>query len=351
MKKNKIHFAANFHFFLYLALAVIAFGNGLFFYFIESPFPLFLGIYLLIGLVITIFLGIQIWKKENLLFSLITWISLVLFGPLGAFCYLCGVPVFLLSRTFTLPFEKWYASLFPDLEFIHVLSSKNSLESAKHVDPIQQKMLDFQDVLYRGTREEKQAALDKVAKEFHPELIPILKMGLDDASDQIRVQTASILSQITHAFESKKSTLLEEIQKNSSNPHPNLQLATYLEAYISTGLLEGLKEKENQELVIASYKQYIEKQPHDSKAWMDLGRFLNKINAFDHIILWFEEREHIEAKNSEKIYAWYWEALYMLHQFNKLTESARKTYQTILKSDHQKELFECVQLWAAQESQ
>jgi tetratricopeptide (TPR) repeat protein len=310
----------------------------------------FLLIHLAVCVIPTMIVFFALKIRLDMRLPAFIWIAVVLFGPFGSLGMCSFLIFYSIFKRLSTPFEKWYTALFPDFQLSPAGKIYERIVAGWDDYKTHREIISFQDLMQVGTVQQKQSVLEMIAQNFNPILAPILKMGLEDSSNQIRVQSASIISKIERDFEMKKKTLLKELEKDPGHPATLFALAEHLDAYAFSGIIDFFRERESREMAIEYYRKYIDKRPEDHKAWMALGRLLNRLNAFDKVLDWFEEQM---KKSSASIpissYTWYWEALYMLHNFNKLSSSAQAVYREILKSNPQKEILECIQLWASRE--
>jgi polysaccharide biosynthesis protein PelE len=329
---------------LFFALAIFLIEMPLLIFHIDLLFvaAVHTAVILLLGLI----LSYAIKKNWDLRFILLLAFGIAAFGPFGSLAFFSCMLFYTIYKRLSTPFEKWYAALFPDMELTPASRIYERIVSGWDDYKTQREVISFQDIMRVGSMEQKQTALEMIIQNFNPLLAPILKSALDDPNNQVRVQAASIVAKIDRDFEEKKIFLLRSLEQNPEQPQKLLGLAEHLDAYAFAGILDMIREKEYREMAVEYYKKYVELKPEDHQAWMALGRLLNRINAFDQVMEWFEER----LQNSKFIpasgFAWYWEALYMLRSFNKLSESTHETYRQLLKSHPQKNLLECVELWA-----
>jgi polysaccharide biosynthesis protein PelE len=307
----------------------------------------FLVLHACITLLLIFFVLYAIGRHWDRRLPFLLGITLVLFGPFGSAGILIFLLFYVIFKRHSTPFEKWYAALFPDLQLSPAGKIYERILAGWDDYKTQREVVSFKDLMQVGSVEQKQTVLEMIAQNFNALLAPILKEALDDPSNQIRVQAASIIAKIERDFELKKKELIQALEKEPHTPSHLLALAEHLDTYAFAGIIDFFRERESRELAIEYYRKYIDQCPDDHQAWMALGRLLNRVNAFDQVMEWFEQRlkqsTHIPASS----YAWYWEALYMLHSFNKLSESAQTIYRKLVQSNPQKDLLECVQLWAS----
>jgi tetratricopeptide (TPR) repeat protein len=342
-------FADDTHNMSYILFAVIASFLELSALILTKGLTLFWVVHLLITAVLSLVAFYASRKEWDLRFLLLLWFGIVIFGPFGSLAYLSCFLFYVIYKRLSTPFEKWYSSLFPDLQLTQAGRIYERIISGWDDYKTQREVISFQDLMRVGSLEQKQTALEMIVLNFNPLLAPILKLALDDPSNQIRVQAASIVAKIDRDFEEKKIALLNDLQAHPEQLTKLLALAEHLDTYAFSGILDVIREKEYRELAIEYYREYIEQRPEDHQAWMALGRLLNRVNAFDQVMTWFEERLKKSAYIPPSGFVWYWEALYMLHSFNKLSDSAHDEYRKLLKTHPQKNVLDCVELWANKE--
>jgi len=117
------------------------------------------------------------------------------------------------------------------------------------------------DIMNFGALEQKQEALIKVVKYYNPDLTPILKMGLNDANNTIRVQAAAGLSRLQNNF-----YLHYDAEEKAIAAHPDdsellFKFANFCDRYAGSTLLDPAHQIEVTEKSIELYERAVALAP------------------------------------------------------------------------------------------
>lgn len=299
-----------------------------------------------------VLLGLLFWANQRRFDLRLPWlffISVVFLGPLGVLGFFCFYVFYSIFKLFATPFEQWYAALFPTMQIPSASKIYERIIAGWDDYKTQREVISFQDMMRVGSLDQKQGVLDVIAQNFNPALAPILRSALEDRENLVRVHAASIIAKIDRDFELRKKELEAQLAKEPEESSYFLALAEHLDTYAFSGVIDFFREKESRELAIEYYKRYIDRKPDDHEAWVALGRILNRLQAFDQVASWFEEKLKRHEEIPANCYPWYWEALFMLQSYNLLSDSAKKAYNELAQQSGSKNLLDCVNLWINRE--
>lgn len=300
--------------------------------------------------------GLALWTWRSKRFRgdigwpLLLTTLLVVFGPLGALGTLVTMSLTRFYSRSAIPFEEWYASLFPErridpsgelVQRIRAHLSAGATGTAG-VTP-------FVDILAFGTLAQKQELITLVTKHFQPAFAPALRMALRDPNSSIRVQAASSVTKIENDLMARSMELGDAVQSQPSNPQLLLALAAHYDEYAATGLLDPLQEAASRESALAAYRKYLTIQPGDEHARAAAGRLLLRAGHAAEALDWIGgsiARGHLSADTLLP----YMESLFSLHRYSDLREVARTHYKQLAADESLTgESLEAVKLWAAPE--
>jgi polysaccharide biosynthesis protein PelE len=161
-------------------------------------------------------------------------------GPIGAVGSLLTL---VLARRYmrrALPFEEWYASLFPDTR---------ETENRKMVDRIAasegretEAVTVFSDVLSFGSLQQKQDLIALVSSQFRPAFGPVLKRALQDDHSAIRVQAATAMSRLENTILQRTMELTRQVRANPGDTEALRALAQHYDGCLFCGILDPRRE-------------------------------------------------------------------------------------------------------------
>ncbi len=89
-----------------------------------------------------------------------------------------------------------------------------------------------------GPIDAQQTALGMIARHFHPDYLPFLKIALDSPEPVIRVQAAAVAARLREKLKSEAQRMLMRAAAPASGPGAAIGLAGNLDAMVASGLLE-----------------------------------------------------------------------------------------------------------------
>jgi hypothetical protein len=168
------------------------------------------------------------------------------FGPFGGALITVSLILYLIDHYITQPIGVLISSLFPKekeetSEYIYERLLYHLEDTRSNRVPIP-----FKDIMHYGNYNQKRIAIEKMLRYFKPEFAPILKIGLNDPSSAIKVQTATAISFIDHKMFDRFSALKNSHLKDPEDP---ILLKTFAElgAYYS---LSGILDEDRQSQII-----------------------------------------------------------------------------------------------------
>ncbi len=265
-------------------------------------------------------------KKEDLLYPILVLIFTLSAGPFGLGAFLLVALMRPIFALFSSPDNVWFTGLFP--EEVHPLFDQIILRIGAKWDDYEylQEASSFHDLFAYGSLSDKQMVLDAIIKDFDPVYSPILKLGLKDQQNTVRIQSAAIITKIDTDFEAKLKQLTDNHHKYPEDSKVLLQLAKHAEAYASLGILEPNREKRISGLAVEYYQQYIAQNPDDQTIWMTIGKLLFHQENYSAFIIWYEESKRKFIFLPDIVQKWYLEALYRLQRLEDYTTAIHEFY-------------------------
>lgn len=198
------------------------------------------------------------------------------FGPPGGVIASLSLILYLVDHYITQPISSLISSLFPmqkmeTSEYIYERLLYRLEDTRADRVPIP-----FKDIMKYGNYNQKRIAIEKMLRYFKPEFASALKMGLEDPSSAIKVQTATALSFIDHKMFDRFTVL-----KNYSLEEPEdiLLLKTFAEFgayYALSGILDKDRLEDILSQTIPAIKKYLKERPKDNTLKFSLAKLYIK---------------------------------------------------------------------------
>ena len=263
-------------------------------------------------------------------------------GPLGT-VFLLGLTTWFARSS--LPFEEWYASLFPEEDI------KGSVRLLERIEPGLDRstpdtgVSSFIDILSFGTLEQKLDLVSLIARDFRPAFAPALRMALNESSSTVRVQAASAVTAIEERFSKKNFQLNESVDRHPDQPELWLALAQFYDDYSAAGILDKERERVVRGDALNAYEKYLKLEPDDGAARVAVGKLLIGAQRYtDAVEFLFPFGESDSSPPETALLLM--ECLYRLKRFGELRELAKGCHAQIVESDFGIEVQETVKLWA-----
>lgn len=279
-------------------------------------------------------------------FPAITAMMLAVSGPLAPMTALAVWPLYKWYESQAIPFEEWYASLFPEIrsslaadQYQAIMRGERSGESA---------VASFIDVLRRGSTDKKIAVIALLSKNFRPDFAPVLKLALSDETAAIRVQAATAVAKIEDRFVKQVQKIEAALNRAQDDLALKRELAMLYDAYAFTGILDAGRERSNREKALDLWIEVFEADPTNEEAWISVGRLLMRLKQHDVAANWFVDSVR-GGHTTADVAAWYMEALFLLGRTSELRQVARDNLAKIEHAgDMPREVLEAARFWAGE---
>ena len=268
-------------------------------------------------------------------------------GPAGAAGTLVTIGLTRWYSRKAITFAEWYESLFPEPESQPVVEMLERI-AASGLEAFEGDLAAFADVLAFGSLEQKQELIALVSRRYRPVFAPILKKALNDANNAVRVQAATAISKLEHAFFARTVELERAAGRGGKRRAALLELARHYDDYSYAGILDASRADENRALALAAYRRYLEAWPDDAAARLAVGRLLLRSRRCEEAAAWLEEsfRSGLEGAQA---HLYYMECLYETRRYAELREFSRPRragFESL--SDFPAAAVEAVALWAGE---
>ncbi len=285
-------------------------------------------------------------KQEDLRIPLLLWLSVTGSGVFGALTCLVTITLYYLYIKTASSFAEWLASIFPERKEAH----SDVYERLKFGwDDFSEKrgVIPFRDIIALGTTNQKRMALVKMSRHFKPSFAPALLAAVNDESNPIRVQAATIISKLENEFFHVIMEMEEELEKNPEDGNLLRKIADRCDAYAYSGLLDREQQDRLRIKAIVHYKGYLEITPDDADAIFALGRLYLRCHKPQEAYSVFRKTIKLKGEVTANIVPWYMEALFNIGRITELKEFAYNNLDKIDKDNrHLLHIYEMAKLWA-----
>lgn len=265
-------------------------------------------------------------------------------GVVGAAGTLLAMVAIAVARRHAEPFEVWYQQLVPkhdpnDLAQL-LLDIESARENASYVTHIEE----FATVLAHGAYREKQAVLSLVSRHYRPEFAFLLREALRSSDASLRVQAATAIEKVEAAFTRAWVRLQAASIARSQDYHTQQRLASHLDKYAESGLLESPRDQQVRERALQAFERCVGLRPDEPEARLGLARSLVRCGQQARAV------EYLRAVASSRRTAEEWwclaDALFQLRAYGEVRVVAQEAL-TTLGENMPVELRAALSLWAA----
>ncbi len=240
-------------------------------------------------------------------------------GPIGAAGTLAVMGLTRWYMRKSIPFEEWYASLFPDTQQDSSNEFAARIAGADLAKP--GSLTPFTEILTFGSFHQKQALIALMNQQFRPAFGPILKRALTDGNNAVRVQAATAMNKLENGMLARTLELSRRSSENPGDIQALRALARHYDDYLYSGILDARREEGIRERGLEAYRRAIAAQPGDLDSWLAAGRLLLRGKRYAEAAQWME-RAMQAGLDSPQACLWYMESLYHLGRFEELRKFA-----------------------------
>jgi tetratricopeptide (TPR) repeat protein len=201
-------------------------------------------------------------------------ISVVFFGPLGAFGSFLSVAMEAIFRPRARGFMAWYNDLFPEEETEAADVLLNRLRAGGDPAHGAADLVSFTDAVTYGTIEQKQAIVALIARRFSPAFAPALRQALADPVPAVRVQAAAAAASIEARFAARAMTLETEAAQKGFSVATLKRLGRLNAEFARSGILETARAGAARAKALDYFRRALARAPADAEALTACGELL-----------------------------------------------------------------------------
>ncbi len=271
--------------------------------------------------------GIVWWyNRENwsLRIPIVAALFFLTMGPIGAAICLFVVPLYIWDKSHTMSLREIISTY-----FIQDLLSPSAIlydRITNHLEDIDPSKIppQFQDLMAYGSVQQKTIIIQKMLRYFNPKFVPILRQGLHDPSNSIRVQSATAISTLNHRYFQKYLDLRSRLEQDNDNPELLLKFADFCQDYAFSGLGDEERTQNMRRYSLVSYEKYLEKYAPTTEIRLSLGRlYLEEEGEVHEAYNWLKPIFD-EPHPPVKAYEYMMKALMMMHDYEGVRTLAYK---------------------------
>ncbi len=195
-------------------------------------------------------------------------------GPVGsAGTFLCTV-FETCFRPFASPFSEWFDSIFQEDEQDRMAAFVDRLMVSD--DPVNaaQRVTSYNDILSRGSIEQKQAIIGLIGRRFSPAFAPALRQALQDPVPSVRVQAASATAAIEGRYSERLAQLADRAAWPGATQDDLRSVANYLVEFAESGIAEAQRCDEAFETALRHFDALLVSNPNDAAVLLSSAKIL-----------------------------------------------------------------------------
>jgi tetratricopeptide (TPR) repeat protein len=309
-----------------------------------SSWPVKIAAHLLLSACFIAFLFYFYKRNSDMRFLLLYGLFFVPLGPAGALTILLSLGLYLLYVKLTQPLGDLLISLMPPIE--QNASEETYERILYHLDDFHPERvpIPFRDIMAFGTYKQKRMAIEKMLRYFRPEFAPVLRSGLDDKSNAVKVQAATALSYIDHKLFEENVQLKKLGEEDPRDMDALKAYAKHTQSYVFAEILDPDRRERMLEAAIQAYEAYLENVPEDEDSQLALAQLLYTQGNYSKSKKLL--KRHLEIAFSPEAALLLMKVLYELKEYEELHAFAAKVKKNL--GDHllHDDLYDYVQLWS-----
>jgi hypothetical protein len=282
--------------------------------------------------------------EHNPIFLLFA-VSVTALGPIGAAGSTIAALLHAVFVRRAIPFERWYASLFPRAEQDQVRTLYEMIALRGAGPGARSTAAPFTDILALGTVKQKQSVITLISDYFTPAFAQVLRRALNDAEPAIRVQAASAAARIENQFLVRSMAIAEARAASPDEPERPLDLARLCDEYVQTGLMDEPRANATRQQALELYEAVLSSGVQDHSIAESSARLLIELGRADEAVIRLEA--WIAKVRSTGLLARYVEALFVLRRYEQMREVCTRFTDELSTADLPDSVREAISLWAA----
>ncbi len=191
----------------------------------------------------------------------------------------------------------------------------------------------FHDVMAFGSIRQKRRVLEKILRYFRPEFASALFVALDDSTNAIRVQAATVMSTLDYQFYDRFTLLEMAARKHPDSIQAQMDLAEHCGNYVFSQILDKDRMDDMQAHAIQAYENCLKLDPLNQLALLGLGRLHvykgDLQTGYAYLSKVIEEYEDCSVET----YRWLMRALYKMKDYQELRKVSQRYRERNLPDD------------------
>ncbi|QIG94448.1 MULTISPECIES: tetratricopeptide repeat protein [unclassified Bradyrhizobium] len=272
-------------------------------------------------------------------------VSVIALGPIGAAGSTIAALLHLVFVRRAIPFERWYASLFPGAEHDQVRALYATIALRGAGPGARCTAAPFTDILALGTVKQKETVITLITDNFIPAFSIALRRALNDAEPAIRVQAASAAARIENQFLVRSMAIAESRAAPRDEPERLLNLARLYDEYVQTGLMDETRANATRQQALELYEVVLSRGVQNPSIVESLARLLIELGRADEAVIRLEA--WLAKARSTRLLARYIEGLFALRRYDQIRKVCIGFVDELSTADLPDGVRESISLWSA----
>ncbi len=306
--------------FLLLATPLLALDSLLWFEAVPSGLHWAFAIIVHLMLVSISYLAI-VWHRSHnydLRFVAINALFGTMMGPFGMMTTIFAACVSKLMRTDGIYFEELLQELLPELHEHRITESARRLRSGLERVDVNTTPVPFLDLMAFGSMDQKRAVIGAALRYFSPELTRILRAGLRDPANSIRVLAATALVTLEEKYHSRFVELQKEVVTHPDDKEVLEAYAKHCSYFAFSNILGEERAAKMRQLAISAYEALLKDQGPSIDLCCDLARLYIAENQFSEALSILDKWMNSGSSSPSGVLDLYSEALFRLGRYEEL---------------------------------
>ncbi len=215
--------------------------TALFLWAASGPVPLsiILGLHLAIVAALAALLSRSLRSGADGGFALMGVIGTLATGPFGALCAALLPAMSATQDSSAARLAAWYERIALSSEQDEFTRLSDRIAIGRAANLAAPTPLELMGEFRGGSSAIQQTALGVIARNFHPDYLPVLKVALDSPEPVVRVQAAAVAARVRETLKRQIGPMITRAADPTLKPDATLRLAIELEMAANSGLLEA----------------------------------------------------------------------------------------------------------------
>lgn len=287
-------------------------------------------------------------EQKDIRFGVFSVLFGAFLGPFGFGMVLLSAVIYLLLPHRTLDPRKLLRELLPEFEEHSIVEAAHRLRSGLDRVDADTTPVPFLDIMSYGSVEQKRAVMSICLRHFSPQLTNVLRVGLHDPSNSVRVLAATAIVALKEKYQERFDALERELELHPDHLDNVEAFADHASAFALSHIIGEEQTAHVRQYAISAYQKLHQHLQPSSKNVISLARlYLEENNpeaAMQELKPWIDRSDD----NVLTILCLYGDALFRAKRYEELRELSRKGLVAMSKANFESdEMNDILALWAS----